>query len=120
MRIGVLGAGQLGRMLALAGYPLAKTFVFYDMSGSPSAGLGEVIIDREGEYQDDFLSRVDRVTYEFEHLPVHVAENWRKKSRSTPARELCRFARTASLKRPCLANWAYQPRNGKLRTAPSH
>jgi len=31
MRIGVLGAGQLGRMLALAGYPLAKTFVFYDM-----------------------------------------------------------------------------------------
>ena len=74
MRIGVLGAGQLGRMLALAGYPLAKTFVFYDMSGSPSAGLGEVIIDRDGEYLDDFLSRVDRVTYEFEHLPVEVAE----------------------------------------------
>ena len=74
MRIGVLGAGQLGRMLALAGYPLAKSFVFYDMSGSPSAGLGEVMIDREGRYLDDFLSRVDRVTYEFEHLPVDVAE----------------------------------------------
>lgn len=74
MRIGVLGAGQLGRMLALAGYPLAKTFVFYDMSGNPSAGLGEVIIDRDGRYLDDFLSRVDRVTYEFEHLPVDVAE----------------------------------------------
>ena len=74
MRIGVLGAGQLGRMLALAGYPLAKTFVFYDMSGSPSAGLGEVIIDRDGRYLDDFLSRIDRVTYEFEHLPVAVAE----------------------------------------------
>lgn len=78
MRIGVLGAGQLGRMLALAGYPLAKTFVFYDMSGSPSAGLGEVIIDREGQYLDDFLSRVDRVTYEFEHLPVEVAEKLAK------------------------------------------
>ncbi|SFR77635.1 5-(carboxyamino)imidazole ribonucleotide synthase [Marinobacter daqiaonensis] len=74
MRIGVLGAGQLGRMLALAGYPLAKTFVFYDLSGSPSAGLGEIIIDRDGKYLDDFLSRVDRVTYEFEHLPVAVAE----------------------------------------------
>ncbi|MGO1500052.1 MAG: 5-(carboxyamino)imidazole ribonucleotide synthase [Marinobacter sp.] len=78
MRIGVLGAGQLGRMLALAGYPLAKTFVFYDMSGNPSAGLGEVIIDREGKYLDDFLSRVDRVTYEFEHLPVFVAEKLAK------------------------------------------
>ena len=74
MRIGVLGAGQLGRMLALAGYPLAKSFVFYDLSGSPSAGLGEVIVDREGDYLDDFLNRVDRVTYEFEHLPVDVAE----------------------------------------------
>jgi len=74
MRIGVLGAGQLGRMLALAGYPLAKEFVFYDMSGSPSAGLGETIVDREGDCLDDFLSRVDRVTYEFEHLPVEIAE----------------------------------------------
>lgn len=78
MKIGVLGAGQLGRMLAVSGYPLAKDFVFYDMSGSPSAGLGEVIIDREGEYVDDFLSRVDRVTYEFEHLPVDVAERMAK------------------------------------------
>ncbi len=74
MRIGVLGAGQLGRMLALAGYPLANTFVFYDISGSPSVGLGEVIVDRGGEYLNDFLSRVDRVTYEFEHLPVSIAE----------------------------------------------
>lgn len=75
MRIGVLGAGQLGRMLALAGYPLANQFVFYDISGSPSAGLGEVIVDRNNEYLNDFLSRVDRVTYEFEHLPVDVAES---------------------------------------------
>lgn len=74
MRIGVLGAGQLGRMLALAGYPLAKDFVFYDMSGSPSAGIGETISDPKGQRLDEFLSKVDRVTYEFEHLPVAVAE----------------------------------------------
>lgn len=85
MRIGVLGAGQLGRMLALAGYPLAKSFVFYDMSGSPSAGLGEVIVDREGKYLDDFLSRVDRVTYEFEHLPVEVAERIAREKPVYPA-----------------------------------
>lgn len=74
MRIGVLGAGQLGRMLALAGYPLAKTFTFYDMSGNPSAGVGDVIIDKEGSNLDEFLARVDVVTYEFEHLPVAIAE----------------------------------------------
>ena len=30
MKIGVLGAGQLGRMLALAGYRLDFDFVFFD------------------------------------------------------------------------------------------
>ena len=30
MKIGVLGGGQLGRMLALAGYPLGNEFVFLD------------------------------------------------------------------------------------------
>ncbi|OEY65114.1 5-(carboxyamino)imidazole ribonucleotide synthase [Marinobacter sp. X15-166B] len=74
MRIGVLGAGQLGRMLALAGYPLAKSFVFYDMSGNPSAGIGDVVVDPLNNRIEDFLSQVDRVTYEFEHLPVAIAE----------------------------------------------
>ena len=30
MKIGVLGGGQLGRMLALAGYPLGLRFRFLD------------------------------------------------------------------------------------------
>lgn len=32
MKIGIIGAGQLGRMLALAGYPLGLRFVFVDQS----------------------------------------------------------------------------------------
>lgn len=72
MRIGILGAGQLGRMLALAGYPLGQQFVFYDLSGSPSAGIGEIINDTQGNRLSEFLEKVDRVTYEFEHLPLNV------------------------------------------------
>ncbi|MAM00548.1 5-(carboxyamino)imidazole ribonucleotide synthase [Hydrocarboniclastica marina] len=72
MRIGILGAGQLGRMLALAGYPLDHQCVFYDLSGSPSAGIGEIIDDPDGSRLDEFLDKVDRVTYEFEHLPLEV------------------------------------------------
>src|SRR5690554_4738487 len=85
MRIGVLGAGQLGRMLALAGYPLANTFVFYDMSGSPSAGIGEVVVDQSGSKPDEFLARVDVVTYEFEHLPVSIAETMARSKPVHPA-----------------------------------
>ncbi|RTR06968.1 5-(carboxyamino)imidazole ribonucleotide synthase [Halomonas nitroreducens] len=74
MKIGVLGAGQLGRMLALAGYPLANRFTFLDTTGHPSAGIGEVMIDTDRRHLEDFLERVDLVTYEFEHLPVSLVQ----------------------------------------------
>src|SRR5690554_7941537 len=73
MNIGVLGAGQLGRMLALAGYPLAHRFTFLDTTGHPSAGIGEVLIHTDKHHLlDDFLATVALVTYEFEHLPVSL------------------------------------------------
>ncbi|SFX18429.1 5-(carboxyamino)imidazole ribonucleotide synthase [Marinospirillum alkaliphilum] len=73
-RIGVLGAGQLGQMLALAGYPLGQRFVFLDTSGSPSADIGTTLVDVQGEQLDAFLAQVDSVTYEFEHLPVELVK----------------------------------------------
>ena len=74
MNIGVLGAGQLGRMLALAGYPLANRFTFLDTTGHPSAGIGEVMIDTDRKHLENFLEKVDLVTYEFEHLPVPLVQ----------------------------------------------
>ncbi|MDZ7851219.1 MAG: 5-(carboxyamino)imidazole ribonucleotide synthase [Halomonas sp.] len=74
MNIGVLGAGQLGRMLALAGYPLANRFTFLDTTGHPSAGIGDVMIDTDRKHLDAFLEKVDLVTYEFEHLPVSLVQ----------------------------------------------
>jgi 5-(carboxyamino)imidazole ribonucleotide synthase len=75
-KIGVLGAGQLGRMLALAGYPLELDFHFYDTSGKPSVGLGDITIDTEANLDNPalaaFLKDVDVVTYEFEHLPLSL------------------------------------------------
>lgn len=74
MRIGILGAGQLGRMLALEGYPLGHSFVFYDLSGSPTVGMGDVISDPERRRLEEFLGQVECVTYEFEHLPLDLVE----------------------------------------------
>jgi phosphoribosylaminoimidazole carboxylase (NCAIR synthetase) len=39
MKIGVLGGGQLGRMLALAGYPLGLRFCFLDPSPRRPPGI---------------------------------------------------------------------------------
>ena len=77
MKIGVLGAGQLGRMLALAGYPLDVDFVFLDpASEACAAPLGEHI---HADYSDEaalaeLCSRVDLATFEFENVPNAAAE----------------------------------------------
>lgn len=78
MKVGVLGAGQLGRMLAIAGYPLELDCKFFDTTGSPSVGLGDVFSEPDACPRNkplkEFLSSVDVVTYEFEHLPLHLVE----------------------------------------------
>jgi 5-(carboxyamino)imidazole ribonucleotide synthase len=75
--VGVIGGGQLGRMLALAGVPLGLSFRFLDPSPeAPAAEVGELLV---GEYDDlDLLDRLAdgaaAVTYEFENVPVRAAE----------------------------------------------
>ncbi|GLR63324.1 5-(carboxyamino)imidazole ribonucleotide synthase [Marinospirillum insulare] len=72
MRVGILGAGQLGQMLALAGYPLGQRFTFLDTTGNPSADIGHTLVDKNNTRLAEFLSQVDVVSYEFEHLPVEL------------------------------------------------
>ncbi|MBA3646681.1 MAG: 5-(carboxyamino)imidazole ribonucleotide synthase [Gemmatimonadaceae bacterium] len=76
MRVGVLGGGQLGRMLALAGYRLGIQFRFFDPnSGAPVGQLGELIA---APYDDEaalarFCDGLDVATYEFENVPLDAA-----------------------------------------------
>ncbi len=77
MIIGVLGGGQLGRMLALAGHPLGHSFVVLTPGeGSPSSPVAETIV---ADYEDpdalrELARRVDVVTYEFENVPVATTD----------------------------------------------
>ena len=72
--IGILGSGQLGRMLALAARKLGyRTAVFSEEADSPA---GQVV-DRihRGQYDDPaavaaFARDVDVITYEFENIPL--------------------------------------------------
>jgi len=77
MTIGILGGGQLGYMLALAGYPLGLRFRFLDPS--PEAPVGRIAQRVTAEYSDKaaldkFTSGLEVVTYEFENVPVEAAE----------------------------------------------
>jgi 5-(carboxyamino)imidazole ribonucleotide synthase len=71
--IGILGGGQLGYMLALAGYPLGLHFRFFDPS--PEAPVGRIAARVTAEYSeeaalDKFGNGLELVTYEFENVPV--------------------------------------------------
>jgi len=76
MKIGILGGGQLAKMLALAGYPLGLQFIILDPSADAcGVGLGEHLL---GAYDDphllaDLAQKADIVTYEFENVPADVA-----------------------------------------------
>ena len=78
MKVGVLGGGQLGRMLALAGYPLGLRFRFLDPAPeSPVEELADLVV---GRFDDlDALARfpagLDVITYEFENVPVEAARH---------------------------------------------
>jgi 5-(carboxyamino)imidazole ribonucleotide synthase len=78
MRVGVLGSGQLGRMLAHAGAPLGHTFIFFDTeAGEATRGIGRTIT---GSFSDKealsaFAAMCDVVTYEFENVPCEAAHH---------------------------------------------
>jgi 5-(carboxyamino)imidazole ribonucleotide synthase len=79
--IGILGAGQLGRMLALAGYPLGHRFRFLDPASDSPAGL---LADHlalgyaDTSALEQFANGLDVVTYEFENVPVEAARHLEK------------------------------------------
>jgi phosphoribosylaminoimidazole carboxylase (NCAIR synthetase) len=56
--IGILGAGQLGRMLALAGYPLGLRFAFFDETADAPAGLGDLTVVAGTTLPRSMLSRI--------------------------------------------------------------
>lgn len=73
--IGVVGGGQLGRMMILEARRMGyRTVVFTDEApGCPAGQVADEEINAafdDGEATDAFLSRIDVCTYEFENIPA--------------------------------------------------
>ena len=77
-KIGIIGGGQLSRMLALAAYNLGyKVAIYSDSSESSAAQITKYLT--VGDYFDDekilrFISEVDVLTYEFENINHKILE----------------------------------------------
>jgi 5-(carboxyamino)imidazole ribonucleotide synthase len=96
MIIGILGGGQLGYMLALAGYPLDFHFRFLDPS--PQAPVGRIASRVTAEYTDlealeKFAHGLALVTYEFENVPVEAVRFLQKSVSVYPPAQALETAR---------------------------
>lgn len=75
--VGILGGGQLARMMALAGAPLGLRFLVLDTVADACAGQFAPMV--VGDYTDpaalaEFASRIDVATFDFENVPAGSAE----------------------------------------------
>lgn len=78
MKIGIIGSGQLARMMIMAGKPLGLSFVTY--SPDEFTSMGEYAAHIRGDYTDQqqlfqMFEQVDVVTYEHENLPSELLAN---------------------------------------------
>jgi 5-(carboxyamino)imidazole ribonucleotide synthase len=75
--VGILGGGQLARMLALSGAPLGLRFLVLDNISDACAGQFVPMV--VGDYRDEnvlaeFASKVDVATFDFENVPSESAQ----------------------------------------------
>jgi 5-(carboxyamino)imidazole ribonucleotide synthase len=87
MTIGIVGAGQLGRMMALAGYPLGLDFLFLDKDAKTPGGQVAPLL--AGELTDrkllgELSQRTEVLTFDWENIPVEALENLPGAARIAP------------------------------------
>ena len=88
LTLGIIGGGQLGSMLATAAKKLKiKTVVFCDDVEAPAQKFSDKFI--YGKYDDqnkinEFLSKVDVITFEFENIPYETLNEMNKKKPVLP------------------------------------
>ena len=88
--IGILGGGQLGRMIAMSCIELGyKSFVYCPKGDNPAVEVSSQHII--GDWNNDlllnkFISSVDAVTIEFENIPIEVIQALENSAASSVAK----------------------------------
>ena len=87
MTVGIVGAGQLGRMLALAGYPLGLNFLFLDPARDAPAG--QVAPQLTGAFTEarllnELSERSEVLTFDWENISVDALRALKGDTRIAP------------------------------------
>lgn len=100
--VGVIGGGQLGRMLGFAGRVLDLEFVFLDPGTGPPATVVGTVITQPFDSEEGLAmlaGRADVVTYEFENVPVAAVERLARQVSVFPPAAALRYAQDRLLEK---------------------
>ena len=95
MRIGIIGAGQLGQMLGFAARDLGVECRFLDPSISPPARVCGDVIQRpfdDAAALAELAADCDVITYEFENIPINALQQIEDKVAVYPPVDALRHA----------------------------
>ena len=113
--IGILGGGQLGRMLAVAAARLGfKTHIFEPGAMPPAGDVAHMVTTAAYEDNDAlfaFATTVDVITYEFENIPTLTLDALEDHAPIRPGREALRVSQDRLVEKDFLAGLG-------LKTAP--
>ncbi|MHA7870360.1 MAG: 5-(carboxyamino)imidazole ribonucleotide synthase [Salipiger thiooxidans] len=94
--IGILGGGQLGRMLSVAASRLGlRTHVFEPGANPPAGHVADAVTTASYEDHDalaEFAASVDVITYEFENIPTAALDVLQELRPIRPGREALRVS----------------------------
>ncbi len=87
MIIGIIGGGQLAKMMILAGYPMGQEFIVLDPA--PDAAAGRVAKQIVGAYDDpdklrELIALADVITFDFENVPADAIQVIAEQTRVFP------------------------------------
>jgi 5-(carboxyamino)imidazole ribonucleotide synthase len=126
MHVGIVGAGQLGRMLALSGYPIGVHCLFLDRTAdTPGAQVAPSLIGdlEDAELLAELASRSDVVTFDWENISGSALRPLEKITQVRPPRvalevsqdRLAEKALFTRLKIPVAAHCAIDNRDELIR-----
>ena len=111
--IGILGGGQLGRMLSVAASRLGfKTHIFEPGTNPPAAHVADRVTTAnydDAEALNAFAQSVDVITYEFENIPTSALDILENIRPIHPNREALRVSQDRITEKDFLANLGLTP-----------
>jgi 5-(carboxyamino)imidazole ribonucleotide synthase len=93
--VGILGGGQLARMLALAGAPLGIRFIIVDNAADACAAQVAPLLSadwRDFVALEKFAAAIDVATFDFENVPADTAQWLTEHTRVSPNPSALRLA----------------------------